>query len=86
MKWIPNDRRTNNDDGFNRDCMSETEATAKNVKRDNLVYLFLTDTGVDRYVATHLYGLVKQKNALTNQTMTENSMVEQFDLDETFTH
>jgi hypothetical protein len=56
--------------------MSETDATAKNMKRDNLVYLFLTDTGVDRYVATHLYGLVKQKNALTNQTMTENTMVE----------
>jgi hypothetical protein len=86
MKWIQNERKTTNDDQFDRDCISETDATAKNMKRDNLVYLFLTDTGVDRYVATHLFGLVKQKNALTNQTMTENSMIEQFDLDETLTH
>ena len=60
--------------------------TFTNMKRDNLVYLFLTDTGVDRYVATHLYGLVQKKNALTDQEMIETSLVEKLDLDETFTH
>ena len=61
MKWKMNvTRGESKDDEYNRECLSETDATAKNMKRDNLVYLFMTNN-VDRYVATHLYGMELQK-------------------------
>lgn len=56
-----------------RDAYSEDDHYRGQVKRKNLVSLFLHELEADRFIATHLYGAIKDLNA-------ENSFIEMEDL------
>ena len=75
------------DDNYQRNegANSEHDFVGSKVKRDNLIQIFLRGTEVDKYIATHLYGQQKFKN-FQNDTVGENTMLDDLDLDETFTH
>jgi len=70
-----------------REVKSELDAKEQEVKRNNLIDLFLRGTEVDKYIVNNLYGKDKYTNVNNpNQTLGEQSVLEGLNLDETFTH
>jgi len=78
------------DDNFQNDerlVKSEIDATEVNVKRDNLIQIFLKGTEVDKYIASHLYGKETRMKQIENgESMGEMTLLDNFQLDNTFTH
>ena len=71
------------DDRYKNDAMSDTEATTKNFKRNNLVEMFLRGTEVDDYIANNLYGRGRKLD--DNDNIGEMTLLENLNPDETFT-
>ena len=65
---------------------SEVDWTEKGVKRFNLKYFFLHGTEIDLYIINNLYGRAKIRNETLDCTLNENTIIEGFNLDETFGH
>ena len=65
---------------------SEHDWTERAVKRKNLKFLFLQGTDIDNYIVNNLYGRAKMKNESLDLTLNENTIIEGFNLDETFGH
>jgi len=68
------------------DVRSELDAKEKDVKRNNMVQLYLRGTEVDNYIINNLYGKDKFVNPNNpNNTLDEQGLLEGLNLDETFT-
>lgn len=92
-KWAlgQSPRKGGSDDDFkpsrDRDVKSEVDATEKQVKRSNLIDMFLRGSAVDRYIVENLYGKERYLSATNpDQTVGETSMLEALNVDETFAH
>ena len=53
-----------------------------------MIEIFLRGTEVDDYIINHMYGREKIKKRIgdVNETVQENTMLDEFDINETFTH
>ena len=78
------------DDSFRaqgKDNASELDATQANVKRNNLVTIFLKGTEVDTYIINNMYGRGRYYNGQdASMSMGEMTMIDGLNMDETFTH
>jgi len=94
MKKKTNDLRADDEDNNfvrnedDRDLRSEHDHVEKQVKRSNLIEIFLRGTEVDDYIINHMYGREKFKgqDGDMNETILENTILDDFDVNETFTH
>jgi hypothetical protein len=55
------------------------------VKRNNLIEFFLRGNEIDNYLAANYFGKQKFKN-MNDETIGESTVMENLNLDETFTH
>ena len=87
-KWHPG--TLDDDDNFRAemvDNVSEHDAMAHNVKRSNLVQLFIRGTEIDDYIVNNLWGKERYvNNEDPDMTMGEVTMLDGLNMDETFTH
>lgn len=87
-KWHPG--TLDEDDNFRADMndnVSEHDAMVSNVKRNNLVQMFLRGTEIDDYIVNNLWGKERYvNNEDPDMTMGEVTMLDGLNIDETFTH
>lgn len=68
-----------------KENFSDIDAVNKKVKRNNLIEFFLRGNEIDNYLAAHYFGKQKFKN-MNEETIGESTVIENLNLDETFTH